>query len=47
MLDFKHFPEQKPIKPWIERKKYPRASHRKTSLEEFHFNWKKKVKRYK
>lgn len=35
------------IEFWKERVLLPRASHKKTSLREFHFNWKKKVKRYK
>jgi hypothetical protein len=38
--------EQK-IKFWHEREKLPRASHKRTSLRDFYFNWKKKVRRYK
>jgi hypothetical protein len=32
---------------WKEREPLPRASHKKTSLKEFSFSWKKRAKWYK
>lgn len=43
-LDWKHYRKEQKTIPWKEREPLPRASHKKTSLSEFHFSCQKKVR---